>query len=68
MALYKTEVELVHPVTQVLTPVTLWVDGPSQSYADNVTDILLELTSFMGKAAQLRALAAALIVDIDAQA
>lgn len=68
MALYKVEIDLIHPVTKALTPVTLYVEAGTQAFADGVKDILVKLTTFTGKAAQLRALAAALIEDIDAQA
>lgn len=68
MPLFKIEIDLIHPVTKALTPVTLYIDGGTQSFADAVGEILMQLTTFAGKASRLRELAAALIVDIDAEA
>lgn len=68
MPLFKIEINLIHPITKALTPVTLYIDGGTQSFADAVGEILIQLTTFAGKASQLRELAVTLIADIDAEA
>lgn len=68
MALYQTQVTLIHPTTQQPTPVTLYVEGPNQGFADVVSDMLNILTAYTGNVAELRAIAVQLIIDIDANA
>ncbi len=68
MNLFRTILSIINPATGLPVDVTLWVEASSQQNADNIIAVINDLSSFVGSAPALRALAVQLIADIDAKA